>query len=47
MNLLAYAVHTVCDCLEQAWIDARTAKRACKRVFEHIHTITAYIVFPD
>ncbi len=47
MNLLAFAVHTVCDCLEQAWINARTAKRARKRFFEHIRTITAYLVFPD
>ena len=47
MNLLAFAVHTVCDCLEQAWIDARAAKRARKRFFEHVRTITAYLVFPD
>ncbi|WP_428487676.1 transposase [Rhodopila sp.] len=47
MNLLAFAIHTVCDCLEQLWIDARTAKRARQRFFEHIRTITAYLVFPD
>jgi len=47
MNLLAFAIHTVCDCLEQLWIDARTAKRARARFFEHIRTITAYLVFPD
>ena len=47
MNLLAFAIHTVCDCLEQAWIAARTAKRARQRFFEHIRTITAYLVFPD
>ena len=47
MNLLAFAIHTVCDCIEQLWIDARTAKRARKRVFEPIKTITAYLVFPD
>ncbi len=47
MNLLAFAVHTVCDCLEQLWIDARTAKRARIRFFEHIRTLTAYLVFPD
>ena len=47
MNLLAFAIHTVCDCLEQIWIAARTAKRARKRFFEHIRTITAYLVFPD
>jgi hypothetical protein len=47
MNLLAFAIHTVCDCLEQVWIAARTAKRARQRFFEHIRTITAYLVFPD
>jgi len=47
MNLLAFAVHTACDCLEQIWIKARTAKRGRKRFFEHIRTITAYLVFPD
>jgi hypothetical protein len=46
MNLLAFAFHTVCDCIEHLWIEARTAKRARKRLFEHIRTITAYLVFP-
>ena len=47
MNLLAFAFHTVCDCLEDLWIKARNAKRARKRLFEHIRTITAYLVFPS
>jgi hypothetical protein len=47
MNLLAFAVHTVCDLIEDLWIKARTEKRARKRLFEHIRTITAYLVFPD
>jgi hypothetical protein len=47
MNLLAFAFHTVCDCLEVRWIKAREAKRARKRFFEHMRTITAYLVFPD
>jgi Transposase DDE domain len=47
MNLLAFAFHTVCDVLEELWIKARQAKRARKRLFEHIRTITAYLVFPD
>ena len=47
LNMLAFAVHTVCDGLEIIWIDARTAKRARKRFFEHLHTIAAYLVFPD
>jgi hypothetical protein len=45
-NLLAFAFHTVCDCLEDLWIKAREAKRPGKRFFEHIRTITAYLVFP-
>jgi hypothetical protein len=47
LNLLAFAFHTVCDCLELLWNEARQAKRARKRFFEHIRTITAYLVFPD
>jgi hypothetical protein len=47
MNLLAFAFHTVCDCLEELWINARLAKRSRRRLFEHIRTITAYLVFPD
>jgi hypothetical protein len=47
MNLLAFAMHTVCDCLVDLWVKARKAKRSRKRFFEHIRTITAYLVFPD
>lgn len=46
MNPLAFAFHTVCDCLEDLWTTARQAKRARKRFFEHIRTIAAYLVFP-
>jgi hypothetical protein len=47
MNLLAFAFHTICDSIEERWIAARQAKHARKRFFEHIRTITAYIVFPS
>jgi hypothetical protein len=47
MNLLAFALHTICDALEQLWMNARTAIRARTRFFEHIRTITAYLVFPN
>src|SRR6195952_2274837 len=47
LNLLAFAIHTVCDCLEQLWIDDRTAKRARKRFSQHIKSIPAYPVFPN
>lgn len=47
MNMLAFAFHTICDCVETQWIAARQAKRARKRYFEHIRTITAYLIFPS
>ncbi len=47
LNRLAFAIPTACDCLEQPWINARTAKRARTRFFEHVQTITAYMVFPN
>ena len=47
LNLLAFALHTVCDAAEKLWVDARNAKRSRARLFEHIRTTTAYLVFPD
>ena len=46
INLLAFAIHAVCDCLEQAWIDVRIAQQARKCFFEHIR-ITVYLVSPN
>jgi hypothetical protein len=47
MNLLAFALRTVCDCLEALWIKARQDKCDRKRPFEHIRTITAYLILPS
>jgi len=47
MNLLAFAMHTVCDCVEPLWQEARKAKGARKRFFEHIRVATGIMVFPD
>lgn len=47
LNLLAFAMHTVCDLLEGAWQDARKAIAARYRFFDHIRTIVCYIVFPN
>lgn len=47
MNMLAFAFHTVCDCVDERWQAARQAKGARKRFFEHIRTLCAYIVFPS
>lgn len=45
LNLLAIAFHTVCDCVEMLWQQARQAKGKRRRLFEHLRTLTAYIVF--
>ena len=47
MNLLAFAFHCVCDIFERQWQDARTAMGSRARFFMHLHTITAYLVFPN
>ena len=47
LNLLAFAFHTVAGLCVLAW---RTALAACGpryRFFEHLRTITVYVVFPD
>ena len=47
MNLLAFAFHTACDCLETLWQKAREAVGARARFFQDLHTITAYVLFPS
>jgi hypothetical protein len=47
MNLLAFAFHTVCDCLETLWQQARTAIAAHVRFFRHMSTLSASLLFPD
>jgi len=45
MNLLAFAFHTVCDCLETLWQQARETVAARARFFQNLHTITADVLF--
>lgn len=45
LNLLAFAAHTICDSLDELWKRARAAKGSRKRFFEHLRTITTYIIF--
>jgi len=47
MNLLAFAFHPANDCLETLWQQAREAKGSRSNFFQHIRTITAYLVFPS
>ncbi|MHB1952443.1 MAG: hypothetical protein ACYCOU_01745 [Sulfobacillus sp.] len=45
MNLLAFAFHTACDCLETLWQQAREAIGTRARFFQELHIISAYVVF--
>ncbi len=47
LNLLAFAIHTVCDLLETSWQAARKKQGARYRFFDHIRTIVCYLVFPS
>lgn len=47
LNLLAFAFHTVAQLAVLAWRAAAAARGPAYAFFEHLRTITAYIVFPD
>ena len=47
INLLAFAFHTACDCLESLWQKARQPIAARVRFFRHLDTISVYVLFPD
>ena len=47
LNLLAFAYHTVAALAVSAWQAAVAAKGATYRFFEHLRTITTYVVFQD
>jgi hypothetical protein len=45
LNLLAFAFHTAAHLADQAWRAAVIARGATYRFFEHLRTITTYVVF--
>ena len=45
LNLLAFAFHTACDCLETLWQQAREAIGTRSRFFQDFRSICAYVVF--
>jgi len=45
LNLLAFALHTAARLAVLAWREAVTARGAAYRFFEHLRTITVYVVF--
>ena len=47
LNLVAFAYHTLASLAVLAWRAAVAAKGATYRFFEHLRTITAYVVFQD
>jgi hypothetical protein len=47
LNLLAFAFHTAAQLASLAWRQAVAACGATYRFFEHLHTITTYVVFQD
>jgi hypothetical protein len=47
LNLPAFAYHTVAALAVSAWRAAVVAKGATYRFFEHLRTITTYVVFQD
>ena len=47
LNLLAFAMHNACDLSESLWRQARERLGARARLFEHLRSITAYLLFPS
>jgi Transposase DDE domain len=45
LNLLAFALHTAARLAVMAWREAVIARGAAYRFFEHLRTVTAYVVF--
>jgi hypothetical protein len=47
MNLLAFAFHTVCDCLEHLWQQVREATGSRSSLFRDLYSITSFLLFPN
>ncbi|WP_295445584.1 ISNCY family transposase [uncultured Thiodictyon sp.] len=47
LNLMAFAFHTIANLTVLAWREAVAARGATYEFFQHLRTITVYIVFPD
>jgi hypothetical protein len=45
LNLLAFAMHNVCDIAEDLWQEARAQLKNRVRLFIHMWTLTTYHVF--
>jgi len=47
LNLLAFAIHTVCDIGDELWRNARTKLGPRYNFFSKLAAITAYLIFPS
>jgi len=47
LNLVAFALHHICGLVEGPWRDAVAGLGARRRIFEHLRSVTAHIVFPS
>jgi hypothetical protein len=47
LNLLAFAVHAAAELADQAWILALKASGARTRFFNHLRSLTVFILFPS
>ena len=47
LNLLAFAVHTVCDSAEAIWRAARQKLATRRQFFNNLAALTAYVIFPS
>jgi hypothetical protein len=45
LNLLAFAMHNICDIAEDLWQEARAQLKSRVRLFIHMWTLTTYHVF--
>jgi hypothetical protein len=47
LNLLAFAIHTLCDIMVESWRRARQAHGSRARFFGDMSSITNYLIFPS
>jgi hypothetical protein len=47
LNLLAFAIHTVCDIADELWRSARQKLGSRSRFFSNLDSITTFLIFPS
>jgi hypothetical protein len=47
LNLLAFAIHTICECAEAAWRSARQILATRRQFFNNLAALTSYVIFPS